>query len=215
LYSITIQHVGCDFIANFVAAAVTFDQGNEINLISSTPVLKGGDSLQLEWAPNLFNIGSKEDSASILVDIQLYRYDRLHTQWQVMTELASEIQNTGNSIVAVPATVAIRDPQLVVIKVSPSSQQDQKLTDANIAGWSRLAYTESGESTLQKLCVIWQTSERKDFGTTLLERLLPCPPNIAIARLDPQYGIDNTAMKYLEFFHPNASQCFHQAAITR
>ena len=160
----------------------------------------------------MFSPESEEANSTVLVDIELYRYDRRPAQWQKMNDLATRILNTGNGSVVVPATVRVLDPQLVVIKVSPSPGQGQ---DYNIAGWSSLAYTESAVFTLEKLCRIWSDSEPHNIGNTLLEHLLPCPPNIQIARIDPHYSIDNNAAKYLEFFHPNAFQCFHQASVIR
>jgi len=194
---------------------VTFGQSNEVNILSSTPVLRGGESLRLEWIPKLFSPESEEVYSTILVDIQLYRYERRLAQWQEMSELATRVLNTGNGSVIIPATIAVLDPQLVVIKVSPNPRQEQVITDYNISEWSSLAYTESEASTLEKLCRIWDASEPVDFGNTLLEHLLPCPPNIQIARIDLQYRVDDNAINYLEFFHPNSFQCFHQASVMR
>ena len=177
--------------------------------------MTGGESLQLEWTPEMFSPESEEANSTVLVDIELYSYDRRPAQWQKMNDLATRILNTGNGSVVVPATVRVLDPQLVVIKVSPSLGQGQMIQDYNIAGWSSLAYTESAVFTLEKLCLLWSNSEPHNIGNTLLERLLPCPPNIQIARIDPHYSIDNNAAKYLEFFHPNSFQCFHQASVIR
>jgi len=118
---------------------VTFGQGSEVNILSSSPVIKGGETLQLQWMPKLFSLESEEVYSTILVDIQLYRYDRRSAQWQEMSELATSVSNTGNHSVVIPVTVTVLDPQLVIVKVSPNHQQAQVITDYNITEWSSLA----------------------------------------------------------------------------
>jgi len=149
----------------------------------------------------------------LLVDIDLYAYNTRTQQWESMIELDSSVQNQGNATVELPVSFKRYDPQLAVIKVSPRA--DQNVIDHKISIWSGLVYTESQQSTLSKLGIQWSSREPQDFGDTLLQRLPPCPPNVRLAILDPQYIEDRDSTRSREFFHPTAVRCFHQVTFTR
>ena len=185
--------------------------------MDSAPVLKCEVPLFLEWLPGFFFPVNAENSTSALVDIDLYRYNKAARppKWQKMIVLATDIPNAGNAIVEIPKSVLVQDPQLVVIKISLSSNQIVDIIDQRIAGWSDLAYSESMDGTLSKLCLVWNIEQADDIGEILLGRLPPCPPNVRLAVLDSLYLEDHQINIYREFFHPNASRCFRQATLTR
>jgi len=190
---------------------VAFDQGDEVD-IESSPVLKCGVPLKLKWLPEIFTPSNDSMYASILVDIELYAYAKSQ-KWERMIGLDFRLPNKGNATVEIPVRFKTYDPQLAVIRVSPSAEQG--VIDQNIALWSGLVYTESQQSTLSKLCTKWSSSEPQEFGDTLLQRLPPCPPNVRLAILDALYIEDRETTRYRGFFHPNAIRCFHQATFTR
>ena len=197
----------------------SFEDAKEVYIVDSAPVLKCAVPLFLEWLPGFFFPENAENSTSALVDIDLYRYNRLARPpaWQKMIVLATEVPNTGNATVEIPKSVLIQDPQLIVIKISlsPSQPAAVVIIDQRIAGWSGLAYSESIDRTLSKLCFSWSNKQDTNIGETLLERLPPCPPNVRLAVLDSLYLEDRQISSYREFFHPNASRCFRQATFTR
>ena len=195
----------------------SFDDAKEVNIMDSAPVLKCAIPIFLEWLPGFFFPENAENSTSALVDIDLYRYNRLARPpaWQKMIVLATKIPNTGNATIEIPKSVLLQDPQLAVFKISLSSNQPVDIIDQRIAGWSGLAYTESLDRTLSKLCLVWSINQDTNIGETLLERLPSCPPNVRLAVLDSLYIEDRQISSYREFFHPNASRCFRQATFTR
>ena len=197
---------------------VSFDDANEVNIVDSAPVLKCAVPLSLEWLPEFFFPVNTENATSATVDIDLYHYNRAASpapKWQKMIVLKTNIPNTGNATVKIPKSVLVNDPQLVVIKISLSPNQPVDIIDTRIAGWSGLAYSESMDGTLSKLCFVWSNKQADDIGETLLGRLPPCPPNVRLAVLDSLYIEDRQISSYREFFHPNASRCFRQATLTR
>ena len=196
---------------------VTFDDANEVNIVDSAPVLQCAVPLSLEWLPEFFFPVNVENSTSAIVNIDLYRYNTRAepSKWQKMINLAANVPNTGSATVEIPKSVIVQDPQLVVIKISLSpANQPVNIIDQEIAGWSDLAYSESMDGTLTKLCLAWTIKQSDDVGDMLLERLPPCPPNVRLAVLDSLYLEDRQITSYREFFHPNASRCFHQATLT-
>lgn len=202
----------CICIAVCCYFTVTFDQGNEVDLIDSSPYLQCGIPFKLEWLPEIFTPNNVTTYASVLVDIDLYAYAR-SKGWEKKLGLYSRLPNKGNATVEIPDRFKIFDPQLAVIRVSPSANQN--IVDQNIAAWSELVYTESQQGTLSKLCTKWSASEPQDFGVTILQRLPACPPNVRLAILDALYTEDRETLQYRGFFHPNAVRCFHQATFTR
>ena len=164
----------------------------------------------LEWRPQLF---TPNNEASVLVDIDLYAYNIRSQQWESMMKLDSSVQNQGNATVELPVSFIRFNPQLAVIKVSPSAYQN--VIDHKIAAWSGLVYTESLQDTLIKLCTVWSSKEAQDYGDSLLQRLPPCPPNVRLAILDALYMEDRESSRYRGFFHPTAVRCFHQVTYTR
>ena len=203
----------CPCKADFHDSVVTFDQGSEVDIIDSDPYLKCGVPLKLEWPPKLFTPNDEASYASVLVDIDMYVYNTRFQQWENMMNLDYSVQNRGNATVELPVSFIRYNPQLAVIKVSPSA--DQNVIDQNIAAWSGLVYTESHQRTLSKLCTAWSSREPQEFGDTLLQRLPPCPPNVRLAILDALYIEDRETSRYRSFFHPSAVRCFHQATFTR
>ena len=196
---------------------VTFDDANEVSIVDSAPVLKCAVPLSLEWLPEFFFPVNIENSTSALANIDLYHYNtRVNpSKWQKMIGLATNIPNTGSATVEIPKSVLVQDPQLVVIKISLSpTNQPVDIIDQRIAGWSDLAYSESMDGTLTKLCLVWTNKQAEDVGDMLLERLPPCPPNVRLAVLDSLHLEDHQGSSYREFFHPNASRCFRQATLT-
>ena len=198
-------------------SAVTFNDANEVTIVDSAPVLKCGVPLSLEWLPEFFFLDNAENSTSAFVNIDLYRFNNAARppKWQKMIILSSEIPNNGSATVEIPKSVRVQDPQLVVIKVSLSPDQSINIRDQRIMGWSGLAYSESLDATLSKLCLSWSIKQDTNIGEILLGRLPPCPPNVRLAVLDSLYLEDRQISSYREFFHPNASRCFHQATFTR
>jgi len=172
--------------------------------------LRCGVPLYLEWRPQLF---TPNNEASVLVDIDLYAYNTISREWESIIKLDSSIQNQGNATVELPESFKRYDPQLAVIKVSPSA--DQNVIDDKIAAWSGFVYTESRPGTLSKLCAAWSNKEARGFGDTLLQRLPPCPPNVRLAILDALYIEDRETSRHRGFFHPTAVRCFHQVTFTR
>ena len=201
----------------FQSHVVSFDDANEVNIVDSAPVLKCGVPLSLKWLPEFFFPVNADNSTSALVDIDLYRYNQAGRppRWQKMIVLKTRVSNTGSATVEIPKSVLVQDPQLVVFKISLSPDQPVDIIDERIAGWSGLAYSESLEDTLSKLCLVWNIGQPENIGETLLERLPPCPPNARLAVIDSLYLEDRQISSYREFFHPNASRCFRQATLTR
>lgn len=199
--------------------SVTFDDAKEVNIVDSAPVLKCAVPLFLKWQPGFLFPLNAENSTSALVNIDLYRYNRIsraeQTRWQKMIGLATNINNTGSATVEVPKSVLVQDPQLAVIKISLSPDQPLDTVDSRIAAWSGLVYTESLDNTLSKLCFVWSNGQRSDIGPELLDRLPPCPPTVRLALLDSLYLEEQQISSYREFFHPNASRCFRQATFSR
>ena len=184
-------------------------------------MLKCAVPLSLEWLPEFFFPVNMENATSAKVDIDLYHYNKAARppKWQKMIVLKTSIPNTGSATVEIPKSVLVQDPQLVVIKISLSSDQPDDepvdIIDQRIAGWSDLAYSESMDGTLLKLCFVWSNKQTDDIGEIILGRLPPCPPNVRLAVLDSLYIEDRQIGSYREFFHPNASRCFRQATLTR
>ena len=201
-----------------IICTVAFDDAKEVNIVDSAPVLRCAVPLFLEWLPGLFFPKNAENSTSGLVNIELYQYRKAaqSSNWQKMIGLATNIPNFGKASVEIPKSILVQDPQVVVIKISLSPDQPLDITDQlRIAEWSGLAFTESLDATLSKLCFVWSNGQKINVGEILLERLPPCPPNVQLALLDSLYLEDTQTSSYREFFHPNASRCFHQATFTR
>ena len=204
-------------ICMFSLLIVSFDDANEITIVDSAPVLKCGVPLSLKWLPEFFFPVNSENATSAIVNIDLYHYNNVARppKWQKLIILKTNVVNNGSTTVEIPKSVLVRDPQLVVVKISSSPEQSLDIIDNKIAGWSGLAYSESMDGTLSKLCFVWSNNQAEDVGETLLERLPPCPPNVRLAVLDSLYLEDRQISSYREFFHPNASRCFRQATLTR
>lgn len=166
---------------------VAFDDAKEVNIVDSAPILRCAVPLFLEWLPGLF---FPENSTSDLVNIELYRYRKpaQASKWQKMISLANNIPNSGNATVEIPKSILLQDPQVVVIKISLNPNQPLDVADQlRIAEWSGLAFTESMECTLSKLCFVWNNNQKINIGEILLACLPPCPPNVQLALLDSLY----------------------------
>ena len=197
-----------------VDAVVFFEQLSEANFLTDTPMLNSGIDIPLEWDPDIFLV-AVNDNQSVTINLDLFKFDKNMMKWTFYAQLKSNVPNTGNANISLPASVTRVAPDLVAVRITLSEEvivHDPCLKD--IAEWTNLVYTEGNDNQNYRACLSWAIKEG-DIGSMLSNRLPSCPPNVRTAILDTMYAEDFRINHYRNFFHPNADRCFRQTTFTQ
>ena len=195
------------------------------NIIESADLLLlSGNKTVIRWSPDSIIEPHLQEAFALTnysVDISLYQLDLALESYTLIDKLASDVPNTGIYEITIPSVDLSESFTAGVIGISLSEQFALRSTrnvfvDVAFGLLKRapkfgLVYI--GASLVARaLCSAWLSSEPKDIGETIANRLPPCPPVIDAAINDPDFTESNFL---LFFYHPGASSCFRQVTITR
>ena len=162
-------------------------------------------------------------NATATVHIQLFELDAETDSTQFLTNLASNIPNTGQHIVIIPSMfseVSATVFQVTVAEVVSLAESIPERVELifdevreQVSQWSRAVYV-SGSDFLRDKCDEWCENEPEDIGEKILERLPPCPPTASRARVDSVFEEEDLGDTFRKTFHPNTSSCFRQVVFT-
>ena len=155
------------------------------------------------------------------VDVSLYQLDLASENYTFIMKLASDIPNNGSSEITIPSLDWPENFTAGVIGISLSESSASRSTRSTVssavlrlltrAPKFGLAYVATSLAA-RLICSAWCSSQPKDIGEMILDRLPPCPPVRAAALNDPDFDEENFL---LSFYHRGASSCFRQVVFTR
>ena len=186
-------------------------------------LLHPGDRTFVRWSSNSIVPSYIQENflltTNYRVDISLYELKFDSGSYTLISKLATNIRNTGVYQITVPSfTLLERSVGTGIIGVSVSGQVESQspitnsllglLKSAPVFGMTYVTTSLAFRS----ICSAWYSSESKNIGETIANRLPPCPPVRDAALNDPDFVEENFL---LSFFHPGASSCFRQVVFTR
>ena len=204
---------------------MAIDEGKMINTNNEVDLLyMSNDVVEITWDRESLLPQSlvEQFNATATVHIQLFELDAETGSTQFLTNLASDIPNTGQHIVIIPSmfsevsATVFQVTVAEVVSLAESPEHVELIFDEvreQVSQWSDAVYV-SGSDFLRDLCDEWWENEPEDIGEKILERLPPCPPTASRARADNVFEEEDFGNTFRETFHPNTSSCFRQVIFT-
>ena len=222
-YIATLNYSDISNTATFYLLLVSFEDSSVVE--SDDLLLLPGNKTVIRWSPDSIIEPHLQEAFGLTnnysVDISLYQLDLLSKNYVFIGKLASNIPNTGIYNITIPSFNLSESFTTGVIGISLSEQFASRSTRnvfANIAlgllkRAPQLALVYIAGSLYARVkCSEWLSSEPKNIGETIANRLPPCPPVREKAINDPDFTESNFL---LFFFHPGASSCFREVTIDR
>lgn len=195
----------------------------DINAVETNDILLlPGNKTVVRWSPDSIIPSYLQETlnlqTSYSVDISLYELNFDSENYMLISHLATNILNTGEYQITIPSLELSENFIVGIIGISISEQFSSVSTDTNtLLGLLKrapkfgLIYVATSLAS-RSVCSSWYSSEFKDIGETIANKLPPCPPVRDAALNDPNFIEVNYL---LSFFHPGASSCFQQVVFTK
>ena len=197
----------------------------------------------MEVVPISLNLGNTKINIELYQQIQKFRGSKKVTDWVPIDDTKmSDVTNNGSVEMTIPKGLVMKNcPDQnklcpVAFKVSidggtlvnvSSGEQLVRLPRGHTAGiWSGIAFLQADRAntaSLSQICEDWFNNDNNKIPTSILLRLLTCPPTSAQATVDSRFrredfgrqatGYDRAAMR---FYHPDDERvtCFLQIVMS-
>ena len=209
------------------------DDDNKIDISTSSRFFKSGESITLTWSPtSVIQSETSIDTSTLKVSIRMYEIQNQESVATVETikevaVLTTDAPNNGEATVTIPSSLpeATTGP-ICSIAIFVEIRDSEETTiiskfDGKIGLWARVVWAviqapDLVDDYLYKKCLQWAQEEPTSIGDELLDRVsdTPCPPNVGQARTVNSGLVKDEHTSLINFFHPEASECFRQRTIT-
>ena len=205
------------------------DDDNKVEISTSSRFFKSGESITLTWSPtSVIQSETSINTSTLRVSIRMYEIQNQEIETiKEVAVLTTDAPNNGEATVTIPSSLpeATTGPICsIAIFVEIRDSEETTIISkfvGKIGLWARVVWAviqapDLVDDYLYKKCLEWAQEEPTSIGNELLDRVsdTPCPPNVGQARTVNSGLVKDVHTSLINFFHPEASECFRQRTIT-